>query len=100
MKWGIFLRIIIFPIALSAINYNIAAYGQEGGRFRQSANLTTAAYCLAEEYNDGEESKYKYEETLFSTKEDFGVTASDLSESHIEAALNKVIAWAQAQDIE
>ncbi|WP_273783969.1 DUF6990 domain-containing protein [Bartonella sp. AU15XJBT] len=88
------------PDRIIGISYNVVDYGQDGGRFRLSVNLTTAAYCLAEEYNDGEASKYKYEETLFSAKEDFGVTAQDLSERHIEEALNRVIAWAQAQDIE
>ncbi|WP_375672759.1 DUF6990 domain-containing protein, partial [Bartonella sp. CL45QHWL] len=69
-------------------------------KFRLSANLTTAAYCLAWEYASGEVSQDKYEDTLFSAKEDFDVTASDLSESHVKESLNRVIAWAKAQDIE
>ncbi|WP_375641564.1 MULTISPECIES: DUF6990 domain-containing protein [unclassified Bartonella] len=88
------------PDRIVGISYDVVDYGEDGGKFRLSANLTTAAYCLAWEYASGEVSQDKYEDTLFSAKEDFDVTASDLSESHIEAALNKVIAWAQAQDIE
>ncbi len=88
------------PDRIVGISYDVVDYGEDGGKFRLSANLTTAAYCLAWEYASGEVSQDKYEDTLFSAKEDFDVTASDLSESHVKDALNRVIAWAQAQDIE
>ncbi|EJF98518.1 hypothetical protein MEI_00486, partial [Bartonella vinsonii subsp. arupensis Pm136co] len=88
------------PDRIVGISYDVVDYGEDGGKFLLSANLTTAAYCLAWEYDDGEESEDKYENTLFSAKEDFDVTASDLSENHIKEALNRVFAWAQAQDIE
>ncbi|WP_039760111.1 DUF6990 domain-containing protein [Bartonella queenslandensis] len=82
------------------IGYDVKNYGEDGEKFRLSAKLTTAAYCLAWEYRSGKESQSKYEDILFSAKENFDVKALDLSQSHIEEALNKVIAWAQAQDIE
>ncbi|WP_375692504.1 DUF6990 domain-containing protein [Bartonella sp. AP4SXKL] len=88
------------PDRIVGISYDVVDYGDDGGKFRLSANLTTAAYCLAWEYASGEVSQDKYEDTLFSEKEDFDVTASDLSESHVKESLNRVIAWAQAQDIE
>ncbi|WP_375643910.1 MULTISPECIES: DUF6990 domain-containing protein [unclassified Bartonella] len=80
------------------ILYDIVNYGENGGKFRLSVNLTTAAYCLGWEYDNGEKSQYK--NTLISAKDDFDIKALDLSESHIEEALNRVIAWAQEQDIE
>ncbi|WP_375654442.1 MULTISPECIES: DUF6990 domain-containing protein, partial [unclassified Bartonella] len=89
-----------FPDRIVGISYDVVDYGEDGGKFRLSANLTTAAYCLAWEYASGEVSQDKYEDTLFSAKEDFDVTASDLSESHVKESLNRVIAWAKAQDIE
>ncbi len=89
-----------FPDRIVGISYDVVDYGEEGGKFRLSADLTTAAYCLAWEYASGEVSQDKYEDTLFSAKEDFNVTASDLSESHVKESLNRVIAWAKAQDIE
>ncbi|QEE11937.1 hypothetical protein MNL01_02670 [Bartonella krasnovii] len=88
------------PDRIVGISYDIVDYGEDGEKFRLSANLTTAAYCLAWEYASGEVSQDKYEDTLFSAKEDLDVTASDLSESHVKESLNRVIAWAQAQDIE
>ncbi|ACS50662.1 hypothetical protein Bgr_03130 [Bartonella grahamii as4aup] len=89
-----------FPDRIVGISYDVVDYGEEGGKFRLSADLTTAAYCLAWEYASGEVSQDKYEDTLFSAKEDFDVTASDLSESHVKESLNRVIAWGKAQDIE
>ncbi|WP_375621054.1 DUF6990 domain-containing protein [Bartonella sp. AA97HXZ] len=88
------------PDRIVGISYDVVDYGEDGGKFRLSADLTTAAYCLAWEYASGEVSQDKYEDTLFSAKEDFDVTASDLSESHVKESLNRVIAWAKAQDIE
>ncbi|WP_019219045.1 DUF6990 domain-containing protein [Bartonella florencae] len=88
------------PDRIVGISYDVVDYGEDGGKFRLSANLTTAAYCLAWEYASGEVSQDKYEDTLFSAKEDFDVTASDPSESHVKESLNRVIAWAKAQDIE
>ncbi|WP_208433235.1 DUF6990 domain-containing protein [Bartonella taylorii] len=82
------------------ILYDVVNYGENGGKFRLSVNLTTAAYCLGWEYSSGKKSHYKYDDMLISAEENFGVKALDLSESHIEKTLNKVIAWAQAQDIE
>ncbi|MBB4077398.1 hypothetical protein GGR08_001729 [Bartonella fuyuanensis] len=82
------------------IGYGVKNYGESGKEFLLSADLTTAAYCLAREYSRGEKSQRKYGDVLFYAKEDFNVKAPDLSESHIITALNKVIAWAQAQDIE
>ncbi len=80
------------------ILYDIVNYGENGGKFRLSVNLTTAAYCLGWEYDNGEKSQYK--NTLISAKDDFDIKASDLSESHIEEALNRLIAWDQEQVIE
>ncbi|WP_375694053.1 DUF6990 domain-containing protein [Bartonella sp. AD24XZML] len=88
------------PDRIVGISYDVVDYGEDGEKFRLSADLTTAAYCLAWEYASGEVSQDKYEDTLFSAKEDFDVTASDLSESHVKESLNRVIAWAKAQDIE
>ncbi len=88
------------PDRIVGISYDVVDCGEDGEKFRLSANLTTAAYCLAWEYASGEVSQDKYEDTLFSAKENFEVRATYLSESHIEEALNKIISWAQAQDIE
>ncbi|UNF52605.1 hypothetical protein MNL02_02660 [Bartonella krasnovii] len=82
------------------ILYDVVDYGEDGGKLRLSVDLTTAAYCLAEEYDNGEQSRYEYGDMLISAEENFGVTAQNLSESHIEEALNRVIAWAKVQDIE
>ncbi|WP_273718281.1 MULTISPECIES: DUF6990 domain-containing protein [Bartonella] len=82
------------------ILYDVVDYGEDGGRLRLSVDLTTAAYCLAREYSNGEQSRYKYDDMLISAEENFGIIAQNLSESHIEEALNKVIAWAQTQNIE
>ncbi|EJF75505.1 hypothetical protein MCO_01824, partial [Bartonella sp. DB5-6] len=86
------------PDRIVGISYDVVDYGEDGGKFRLSVNLTTAAYCLGWEYDNGEKSQYK--NTLISAKDNFDIKASDLSESHIEEALNRVIAWAQEQDIE
>ncbi|CDO48062.1 hypothetical protein BM1374166_00371 [Bartonella tribocorum] len=88
------------PDRIVGISYDVVDYGEDGEKFRLSANLTTAPYCHALEYSRGVESEDKYENTLFYAKEDFDITASHLSESHIKEALNRVLAWAQAQDIE
>ncbi|EJF98516.1 hypothetical protein MEI_00488, partial [Bartonella vinsonii subsp. arupensis Pm136co] len=88
------------PDRIVGISYDVVDYGEDGGKFLLSANLTTAAYCLAREYSRGIKSEDKYEDTLFYAKEDFDVTAQELSENHIKEALNRVFAWAQAQDIE
>ncbi|WP_254474885.1 hypothetical protein [Bartonella sp. B1098] len=82
------------------ILYDVVDYGEDGGRLRLSVAFTTAAYCLAEEYDNGEQSRYEYGDMLIYAEENFGVTAQNLSESHIEEALNKVVAWAQTQNIE
>lgn len=76
------------------ILYDVVDYGEDGGKLRLSVDLTTAAYCLAREYSTGEQSRYKYDDMLISAEENFGIIAQNLSESHIEEALNKVIAWA------
>ncbi|MCZ2159231.1 hypothetical protein NPX99_08275 [Bartonella sp. 220] len=88
------------PDRIIGINYDIKNYGESDKELRLSVNLTTAAYCLAWEYSRGKESQCKYEDILFYAKENFNIKAPNLSESHIISALNKVIAWAQAQDIE
>ncbi|WP_375668679.1 DUF6990 domain-containing protein [Bartonella sp. AP36NXGY] len=88
------------PDRIIGIGYGVKNYGERGKEFLLSADLTTAAYCLAREYSRGEKSQRKYGDVLFYAKEDFNVKAPDLSESHIKDALNRVIAWAQAQDIE
>uniref|UniRef100_UPI0038573634 DUF6990 domain-containing protein n=1 Tax=Bartonella sp. AU15XJBT TaxID=3019087 RepID=UPI0038573634 len=82
------------------ILYDVVDYGEDGGKLRLSVDLTTAAYCLAEEYDNGEQSRYKYDDMLISAEENFEIIAQNLSESHIEEALNKVIFWAQTQNIE
>ncbi|WP_039761861.1 DUF6990 domain-containing protein, partial [Bartonella queenslandensis] len=50
------------------IFYDIVDYGEDGGRLRLSVALTTAAYCLAEEYSVGKQSRYKYDDMLISAK--------------------------------
>ncbi|WP_208434708.1 DUF6990 domain-containing protein [Bartonella taylorii] len=82
------------------ILYDVVDYGEDGGRLRLSVALTTAAYCLAEEYDNGEQSRYEYGDMLIYAEENFGIVAQNLSGSHIEEALNRVIVWAKAQDIE
>ncbi|MBB4077250.1 hypothetical protein GGR08_001578 [Bartonella fuyuanensis] len=88
------------PDRIVGIGYDIKNYGESGKEFRLSSDLTTAAYCLVWQYSRGQESRRKYEDVLFYAEEDFNVKAPDLSENHITTALNKVVAWAQAQDIE
>ncbi|WP_455474846.1 DUF6990 domain-containing protein [Bartonella sp. B30(2025)] len=90
-----------FPDRIVSMGYNVKNYGGgEGSLELWMVKLTTAPYCLAWEYYMGEK-RGPYEDKLISAKEEeFEVTAPDLSESHVEAALNKVLAWAQAQDIE
>ncbi|MBB4077357.1 hypothetical protein GGR08_001688, partial [Bartonella fuyuanensis] len=88
------------PDRIVGISYDVVDYGEDGGRLRLSVALTTAAYCLAEEYDNGEQSRYEYGDTLIYAEENFGIVAQNLSESHIEAVLNKVIFWAQTQNIE
>ncbi|WP_455475102.1 DUF6990 domain-containing protein [Bartonella sp. B30(2025)] len=89
-----------FPDRIVSMGYKVRSYGGgEGSLELWMVELTTAPYCLAWEYYMGEK-RDPYEDQLISTKEEFGITAPDLSESHVEAALNKVLAWAQAQDIE
>lgn len=82
------------------IYYGVIDYGRDSGRLWVSASLTTAAYCLGWEYANGKKSQYQYENMLISSEENFGVTALEFFENHVKAALNKVLAWAQAQDIE
>ncbi|WP_375681468.1 MULTISPECIES: DUF6990 domain-containing protein [unclassified Bartonella] len=89
-----------FSDRIIRILYDVVDYGEDGGRLRLSVALTTAAYCLAEEYDNGEQSRYEYGDTLIYAEENFGIVAQNLSESHIEAVLNKVIFWAQTQNIE
>ncbi|WP_455474848.1 DUF6990 domain-containing protein [Bartonella sp. B30(2025)] len=89
-----------FPDRIVSMGYKVRSYGGgEGSLELWMVKLTTAPYCLAWEYYMGEK-RGPYEDKLISAKEEFGITAPDLSESHVEAALNKVLAWAQAQDIE
>ncbi|WP_345117499.1 DUF6990 domain-containing protein, partial [Bartonella jaculi] len=66
-------------------------------RFWLSASLTTVPYCLAREYARGKKSRYGY--ILFPERGGFGITVPELLESHVEAALNNVIIWAQTLDI-
>ncbi len=62
------------------------------------ANLTIFPYFLAWEYVRGQ--KFSSESSLFSKNRVFDVKIRDLSQSRIEASLDKVIAWAKTQDIE
>ncbi len=71
---------------------------KDGEKFWLLASLTTASYSLACEYSRGKKSRYGY--VLYPEVSDFGITVQDLSENHIEEALNRVIAWAKVQDIE
>ncbi|WP_375651438.1 DUF6990 domain-containing protein [Bartonella sp. AA78NXGY] len=89
-----------FSDRIIRILYDVVDYGEDGGRLQLSVALTTAAYCLAEEYDNGEQSRYEYGDTLIYAEENFGIVVQNLSESHIEAVLNKVIFWAQTQNIE
>ncbi|WP_455474845.1 DUF6990 domain-containing protein [Bartonella sp. B30(2025)] len=89
-----------FPDRIVSMGYKVRSYGGgEGSLELWMVELTTAPYCLAWEYYMGEKQD-PYEDKLISAKEEFGITAPDLSESDVEAALNRVLAWAQAQDIE
>ncbi|WP_455475524.1 DUF6990 domain-containing protein [Bartonella sp. B17] len=89
-----------FPDRIVSMGYNVKNYGGgEGSLKLRMVELTTAPYCLAWEYYMGEK-RDPYEDKLISTEEKFEVTAPDLSESDVEAALNRVLAWAQAKDIE
>ncbi|WP_455474841.1 DUF6990 domain-containing protein [Bartonella sp. B30(2025)] len=88
-----------FPDRIVSMSYKVKSYGEnEGNLALWMVKLTTAPYCLAWEYYMGEK-RDPYEDTLISTKEEF-VMPAPLSESDVEAALNRVLAWAQAQDIE
>ncbi|WP_375705251.1 DUF6990 domain-containing protein [Bartonella sp. AA86SXKL] len=85
------------PDRIVDLSYGVK-HETDGEKFWLLASLTTASYSLACEYSRGQKSRYGY--ILYPEIGDFGVTVPDLSESHIESALNKVITWAQAQDIE
>ncbi len=78
------------------ILYDIVNYGENGGKFRLSVNLTTAAYCLGWEYDNGEKSQYK--NTLISAKDDFDIKASDLS-LVAKALLGDIEALKSSEDI-
>ncbi len=88
------------PDRIVRIHYGVIDYGRDSGRLWVSVSLTTAAYCLGCEYANGKESQPLYEDMLISSEENFGVTALEFFENHVKVALNKVVAWAQAQDIE
>ncbi len=88
------------PDRIVRIHYGVIDYGRDSGRLWVSVSLTTAAYCFGCEYANGKESQPQYEDMLISSEENFGVTALEFFESHVKVALNKVLAWAQAQDIE
>ncbi len=88
------------PDRIVRIHYGVIDYGRDSGRLWVSVSLTTAAYCLGCEYANGKESQPQYEDMLISSEENFGVTALEFFESHVKVALNKVLAWAKAQDIE
>ncbi|ACS51830.1 hypothetical protein Bgr_17050 [Bartonella grahamii as4aup] len=85
------------PDRIVDLSYGVK-HETDGEKFWLLASLTTASYSLACEYSRGQKSRYGY--ILYPEIGDFGVTVPDLSESHIEEALNRVIAWAQEQDIE
>ncbi|WP_273760860.1 DUF6990 domain-containing protein, partial [Bartonella sp. ML70XJBT.G] len=85
------------PDRIVDLSYGVK-HEKDGEKFWLLASLTTASYSLACEYSRGKKSRYGY--VLYPEVGDFGITVPDLSENHIEEALNKVIAWAQAQDIE
>ncbi|EJF98588.1 hypothetical protein MEI_00411 [Bartonella vinsonii subsp. arupensis Pm136co] len=88
------------PDRIVRIHYGVIDYGQDSGRLWVSSSLTTVAYCLGCEYINGKESQHQYEDMLISSEENFGVTALEFFENHVKVALNKVLAWAQEQDIE
>ncbi|EJF77840.1 hypothetical protein MCO_00758 [Bartonella sp. DB5-6] len=88
------------PDRIVRIHYGVIDYGRDSGRLWVSVSLTTAAYYLGCEYANGKESQPQYEDMLISSEENFGVTALEFFESHVKVALNKVLAWAKAQDIE
>ncbi len=87
------------PDRIVRIHYGVIDYGRDSGRLWVSVSLTTAAYCLGCEYANGKESQPQYEAMLISSEENFGVTALEFFENHVKVALDKVLAWAQAQDI-
>ncbi len=66
----------------------------------QTKDATEILKRLGWEYANGKKSRYQYEDMLISSEENFGVTALEFFESHVKVALNEVLAWAQAQDIE
>ncbi|VEJ46088.1 Uncharacterised protein [Bartonella vinsonii] len=88
------------PDRIVRIHYGVIDYGRDSGRLWVSVSLTTAAYCFGCEYINGKESQHQYEDMLIFSEENFGVTALEFFENHVKVALNKVLAWAQAQDIE
>ncbi|WP_375655429.1 DUF6990 domain-containing protein [Bartonella sp. AA83SXKL] len=88
------------PDRIVRIHYGVIDYGRDSGRLWVSVSLTTAAYCLGCEYANGKESQPQYEAMLISSEENFGVTALEFFENHVKVALNKVLVWAHAQDIE
>ncbi len=88
------------PDRIVRIHYGVIDYGQDSGRLWVSVSLTTAAYCLGCEYANGKESQLQYKDMLISSEENFGVTALEFFENHVKVALNKVLVWAQAQNIE
>ncbi len=88
------------PDRIVRIHYGVIDYGRDSGRLWVSVSLTTAAYCLGWEYANGKKSRYQYEDMLISSEENFGVTALEFFENHVKVALNKVLVWAHAQDIE
>ncbi len=88
------------PDRIVRIHYGVIDYGRDSGRLWVSVSLTTAAYCLGWEYANGKESQPQYEAMLISSEENFGVTALEFFENHVKVALNKVLVWAHAQDIE
>ncbi|WP_144756040.1 DUF6990 domain-containing protein [Bartonella saheliensis] len=85
------------PDRIVDLSYGVK-HEKDGEKFWLLASLTTASYSLACEYSRGQKSRYGY--VLYPEVGDFGITVSDLSESHIEESLNKAIVWAQTQDIE
>ncbi|WP_404977312.1 DUF6990 domain-containing protein, partial [Bartonella sp. AU18XJBT] len=85
------------PDRIVDLSYGVK-HETDGEKFWLLASLTTASYSLACEYSRGQKSRYGY--ILYPEIGDFGVTVPDLSESHIESALNKVITWAKTRNIE
>uniref|UniRef100_UPI0038571F35 DUF6990 domain-containing protein n=2 Tax=Bartonella TaxID=773 RepID=UPI0038571F35 len=85
------------PDRIVDLSYGVK-HEKDGEKFWLLASLTTDSYSLACEYSRGQKSRYGY--ILYPEIVDFGVTVPDLSECHIESALNKVITWAKTQNIE